>query len=352
MKTNPLLALIVAGWGIVLPQASHSQTSNLSVRDLTQLVTSERLRTYALARGLASGGPDLGTALDLKHLLQRQGFYMDDVGWQRIAAQHDLYPQLSYVPNMNGGSYQETLEFQGLTFRLRDDLVAEGGMAAGATYDGLLRYSWDSGRFIQLQAQVGGLYAPGPDLSSTRGRIAVCSRNHLVDWHFLDLCFNHFEDHRELQDFIRDEASIGFSTLFERGQTRHQLGATVSRTQIADITRDHLEVELDSVWLRTATRISLEAGAPQGDEEGAALSASAEIRWPLKENVLGLGAAVSQSPETQFLGQSRRDHSISLTGLIATRGNLVLSVSYTQTKSTLGFFENDQFSFGVSYSFQ
>ena len=134
MRIKRRFAALLLGVLALAPQTAGAQATNPSLRDLTQLVTSERLRTYALARGLAAGGPDLGTALDLKQLLRRQGFYMDETGWQRLAADQALYPQLSYVPNMNGGSPQESLEFRGLTFDLRDDLVARGGLAVGADW--------------------------------------------------------------------------------------------------------------------------------------------------------------------------------------------------------------------------
>ncbi|AWI85990.1 hypothetical protein CEW88_19705 (plasmid) [Alloyangia pacifica] len=303
-----------------------------------------------MARGLAAGGPDLGTALDLKQLLRRQGFYMDEAGWQRLAADQALYPQLSYVPNMNGGSPQESLEFRGLTFDLRDDLVARGGLAVGATYDGLLRYGWDSGRYLQLQAQLGGLYAPGPDLDRTRARLALCSRNHLTDWQFVDLCLSHYEDHRDLQDITRDEATVSVSTLFERSASRHEVGLSLSRRSDEDRLRSLAEVGLESVWAGSATRLSFEYGAPTGDETGALLTAAGEIRWPAAGQVVGLGLSLSRSPKTLFLGEDRRDDSLGVTGLLAIDGRLVLTAAYGRTWSTVNFFEDEVISFGVSYS--
>ena len=351
MRIKRRFAALLLGVLTLGPQAAGAQTTNPSLRDLTQLVTSERLRTYALARGLAAGGPDLGTALDLKQLLRRQGFYMDETGWQRLAADQAFYPQLSYVPNMNGGSPQERLEFRGVTFDLRDDLVARGGLAVGATYDGLLRYGWDSGRYLQLQAQLGGLYAPGPDLGRTRARLALCSRNHLTDWHFVDLCLNHYEDHRDLQDVTRDEATVSVSTLFERSASRHEVGLSLSRRSDEDRLRSLAEVGLESVWASSATRLSFEYGAPTGDETGALLTAAGEIRWPAAGQVVGLGLSLSRSPKTLFLGEDRRDDSLGVTGLLAIDGRLVLTAAYSRTWSTVNFFEDEVISFGVSYSF-
>ncbi|NVK59502.1 MAG: hypothetical protein HWE37_05470 [Rhodobacteraceae bacterium] len=350
MATRRRLAALLSCLLAIAPQVVAAQATDLSLRDLTQLVTSERLRTYALARGLVSGGPDLGTALDLKQLLRRQGFYLEDTGWQRLVAEQALYPQISYVPNMNGGSPNERLEFGGLTFRLRDDLVARGGFAVGATYDGVLRYGWDSGRYVQLQAQLGGLYAPEPDLGTTRARLALCSRNHVTEWQFLDLCLTHYEDRRELQDVTRDEARLGVSTLFESGANRHELGLSLTRQRIDERYRSLAEIGLESVWAGSATRLSLEYGTPTGDETGALLTAAGEIRWPVAGQVVGLGLSLSHSPETMFLGDARRDRSLGVTGLLAIDGNLVLTAAYSRTWSTVSFFEDELVSFGVSYS--
>ena len=245
MRTSRLGAILLAALLACASGVALAQTTEPGPRDLRQLVVSERLRTFALARGLATGGLDLGTALNLKQLLRRQGFYIDQPGWQRIATEQALYPQLSYVPNLNGGATQARLEFQDLTFYLRDDLLARGGMTVGASYDGLVRYGWDAGRYAEFRGQLGGLHAPGPDLTATRGMLSVCSRNHMSGWRFLDLCVSHSEDHRNLQDTVRDAAEVSFSKLFERGQTRHELNLSLSRRQIEDNYRSLANIGLD-----------------------------------------------------------------------------------------------------------
>jgi hypothetical protein len=351
MRTRRLRAALLAALCLVAPGSLRAQAAEPGLRDLTQLVVSERLRTFALARGLAAGGPELGTALDLKQLLQRQGFYIDRPGWQRIAAEQALYPQLSYVPNLNGGATQERLEFQGLTFYLREDLLARGGLAAGASYDGLVRWGWDAGRHVEVRGQIGGLHAPGPDLTAITGTLAVCSRNHLSGWRFADLCVSHSQDHRALQDVVRDEAVATFGTLFERGLTRHALDLSLAHRQTGETDRNLATLGLDSGWQRSATRLSLELGAPAGAESGPAVAAAGEIRWRLADRVLGVGLSLSRSPDTMFLGEPRRDHGLGLTGLVAVTDDLVLTASYLRNRSTIDFFDDRQISVGFSYRF-
>ena len=351
MRSSRLGALLLAALLTVAPGVTRAQTTEPGPRDLRQLVVSERLRTFALARGLATGGPDLGTALTLKQLLQRQGFYIDQSGWQPIAAEQALYPHLSYVPNLNGGATQERLEFQDLSFYLRDDLLARGGMAAGASYDGLVRYGWDAGRYAEFRGQLGGLYAPGPDLTATRGTISACSRNHLSGWRFLDLCVSHSEDHRDLQDTDRDAVVFGFGTLFERGRTRHELNLSLTRRRTGNSYRSLAEIGLDSVWRQSATRLSLELGAQTGAESDPAITAAGEIRWRLADRVVGLGLSLSRSPETTFLGETRRDHGVGLTGLVTVSDKLVLTAAYLRNRSSVGFFDDQQISVGATYRF-
>ena len=351
MRTSRLGALLLAALLTVAPGVTRAQTTEPGPRDLRQLVVSERLRTFALARGLATGGPDLGTALNLKQLLQRQGFYIDQSGWQPIATEQALYPHLSYVPNLNGGATQERLEFQDLSFYLRDDLLARGGMAAGASYDGLVRYGWDAGRYAEFRGQLGGLHAPGPDLTATRGMISVCSRNHLSGWRFLDLCVSHSEDHRDLQDTDRDAVEFGFGTLFERGRTRHELNLSLSRRQ----TGNTIAASPRSGWtrsgggLRPACRWSWVRQT--GRRERPAITAAGEIRWRLADRVVGLGLSLSRSPETTFLGETRRDHGVGLSGLVTVTDNLMLTAAYLRNRSSVGFFDDQQISVGATYRF-
>ncbi|MBT9385018.1 hypothetical protein KM176_14195 [Pseudooceanicola sp. CBS1P-1] len=346
---GPARAQEDAGWGSG-PATGRTESSE-QLRETAQLVVSERLRTYALAHGLASGGPDLGTALDLKTLLERQGFYLEGKGFHRIDAAQALYPTLSYVPNFNGGAPQDKLTLAGLTFTLREDLRARDAWAAGLGYDGLVRFGWSEGRYIEMRGQVAGMRALSEDMTQRRGRVSVCSRNHVAGWTFVDGCLVHAENHRVLSDVTQDLVELSASHLFERGQTRHELGAALLRAWQEDRRRDMVELTLDSVWRRDATRLTFDVTTPAEDEDGLALGLSGDIRWRIAGRVAGVGLSVSRSARTWFLGQERIDRGIGVSGLLQISRDLSMTVALSRIDSSVDFFDDRQLAVNFSYQF-
>ncbi len=328
------------------PEAATASPDQL--RDTAQLVVSERLRTFALARGLAQGNAGIGTARDLRALLQAQGYYMEGTGLQLLEFEQGVYPNLAYVPNMNGGLENDTLILQGLVFRLRSDLVARGGAAFGLSYDGRVRVGPSQGHYVEAEAQLGVLHAPEPNLTRTVGQISVCSRNELVNWNFLDLCYNHVEVRRDLSDQTQDDLEMRYSHLFEIGESRHEVGFAVGRSKYKDLYQTHGTVSFDSVGRRIATRLSLDLSEPLQDSTGNDLSVRGEVRWLAAGHVVGLGLEASQSAQSTFFGERRQDYGLGVTALYQIKDNLVLSVGVSQTDSTVDFFDSNSVQFNIS----
>ncbi|RII38098.1 hypothetical protein DL237_14285 [Pseudooceanicola sediminis] len=324
-------------------------SSSERLRDTAQLVVSERLRTYALARGLARGEGAIGTARDLKALLAAQGYYMEGAGFTLLEAEQGVYPALAYVPNMNGGSENDQLVIQGYVFRLREDLVARGGAAFGLSYDGRVRLGWAQGHYLEARAELGVLYAPEPDLTRTVGQISLCARNQLVNWNFLDLCYSHIEVRRDLADQAQDDVELAFSHLFEVGRNRHEVGFALGHSTYGDLDQTHATISLDSVGGRVATRLSLDLAEPLiYGATGTDLALRAEVRWLAAGHVVGLGLQASQSARSTFFGERRQDQGLGVTALYQIKDNLVLSVGVSQVKSSVDFFDQHAIQFNIS----
>ncbi len=241
MSIRPVrVALSILALIFTTAPGQAQQTQN-DLRDSAQLIGSERLRTFTLARGLDPEAGGIGVAQDLKALLVAQGFYLDQGTGAVLQRRQSLYPLLAYVPNLNGGLENRNLELAGLTFKLNQEQVAQGGLALGGGYDGALRLGWSEGRYVEARYQVEALYAPDPDLTQTEDRLSVCARNHLDGWTFADLCLRQTRIWQDLSERTRQEAELSFAHLFEAGQRTHEITLSGGRGIESD-TSGHLLV--------------------------------------------------------------------------------------------------------------
>ncbi|MWB78758.1 hypothetical protein GLS40_12025 [Pseudooceanicola sp. 216_PA32_1] len=319
------------------------------LQDKAQLVASERLRAYTLARGLTHGQGAFGAVRELKSLLQRQGHYLEPGHPALIYRDQALYPQIAHVPNMNGGFENRELELGGLLFRLRDDYAARGGVALGLTYAGQARLGWSPGRYVEARLQLGALHAPGPDLTRTDARVEICARNHIAGWTFADLCASQDRLWQELGEGRRNGLELGLHHLFETPGRFHEFSAYFGRTGEDFPDRSHIAFGLDTAWSRTATRISLRVQEPGPRQFGSDLTLAGDIRWLAGRRVVGLGLQASQSPESGFFGVRRQDIGFGVTGLVELRDNVVLTAGYAHIESTIDFFDSQSLQVNISF---
>lgn len=350
MATDRLRAWLCVVCLAVLAGPVAAQQGSDDLRDRVQLVASERLRTFALARGLGAGSDGIGVARDLRALLTRQGFYLDRPGLDLILADQRFSPRLAHVPNLNGGAENRTLDLGGgFVLELREDRLARSGVALGLGYDAQARVAWMPGRFVEGRAQAGVLHAPAPDLTQTSLHLSVCSRNHLSGWSFADLCLRETRVERALQDSTLREVELGFANLFETPGRTHELTLSAGRGFGDGPARSFVTLGLDSAGLRLATRLGLRLGAPVGTETGPTTELRGELRWRVQDRVAGLGLSVFRSSSSLFLGQVRRDTGVSLNGLYEMRPNTNLTVALTRRESTVDFFDSSSVQVGLTF---
>ncbi|WP_102107419.1 hypothetical protein [Oceaniglobus roseus] len=327
----------------------RAQQTPDDLRSSMQLVVSERLRTFSLARGLSPEPEKIGIAQDLKALLLRQGFYLDRSGPEVLLRRHAVYPLLTWDPNMNGGAENRTLNLGGLIFQVNEDRLARGGLAAGIGYEGQVRLGWSQGRYVELRAQAEASHAPRSELTRTEGRLTLCSRNHVTGWSFADLCLRQTRIDRDITDRFRREAELSVSQLFQTGGTAHEVTLGFGRALGADVSGSFVSVGLDSAGDGMASRLKLTLSEPPQGTSGMDAAFSAEARWNMAGHVAGLGLSVARSAPSPFLGLVRRDLALGLNALYEIRENVLLNVSFSTNRSTVDFFDSSGVQVQISF---
>ncbi|MXU66695.1 hypothetical protein [Oceanomicrobium pacificus] len=304
---------------------------------------SERLQTFYLAEKLRLGAEDPVTRARLVQLLRQQGFTQE---WKAegkpfaLSTSGFLFPVLEYDPNINGGFANDSFSLGGFTFTLDPELVGRAGFVAGAGAAGYLRALYGRGRFLDgtLRASIGA--APAEDGLQVR-RIGgeLCSRNHVDDWKFVDLCGRYERADRDLTEFEEVQGDLSGTHLFAVGDQRHEARLTLRRVAGDAFGQTQAGGTLTSLWApRFATTIFGGVGAAVPGHMAMSREARVAATTVLYDRPVQLSVGYQRANGGTFFGQAREEDIWSTSISVPINDDLAVSVGYQQTRSTVDLF--------------
>ena len=109
-----------------------------------------------------------------------------------------FFPKISYSTNLNGGNPDKDLILGDYTFIGDKNLIAKQGILVGAGVAANMRYIYGEGRFLLFNLHSSYDYSFDHQLGVNTFLVNLCSKNHLRNWSFIDICLNNENIKRKL----------------------------------------------------------------------------------------------------------------------------------------------------------
>ncbi|WP_323038609.1 hypothetical protein [Gemmobacter sp.] len=315
---------------------------------MAALAPSEQLRLRAFGQVLAAGRAGPADTARLRAEMVRQGHYAS--GLAVVARDLWAAPLLAWDQNINGGVLQDRFWLNGLMFQANPAYVAKAGLVTGAMTGGSLRLAWAEGRIIELRGQTELGWSPRHDLARGDAALAVCSKNHVAGWTFLDICARGQRSWRDLANRSAWQASVGMAQVVAGADSLHEIGLTHIRTGGPDrSTQDQLALSVQSVWNRATTDLSATLGRRVPGEIALDWRVDASLGWFGAGRGWVLGLWHQQAQGGAFLGVPRKDSGSGITLTTRLRQGVDLRLGYAANRSTAAFANYSQITLDLRF---
>ena len=346
MRCCPKNVLALLCWGLL---AGTVQADTLDRARSAGLSGSERLRMFAYGKLLEKGNAPRAVIVQMKQTMVSQGFYYDPGGSRLIAAEAWVTPILSYDGNINGGVLQDSFTFNGFVFQADPAFHAKAGPVLGLSAGAAVRLAWANGRYVEGRALGEAVWSPDYRIGRSNAELALCSRNQVIGWTFLDLCHSGMAVKRELGTSVSQQTALALTRLYQSDSAYHELTAQFSQTQYEAWHQPSVTLSWDAVWDGAATRLSLTKAARVHGETALNNRITAAIKWPWGRRAMGLGLWYQRSDGGSFLGTQRKDEAAGISVSYEPHPGLTAQIAYMANQSSVSFFDYTQTSVNLRF---
>lgn len=301
---------------------------------LAEAAAPERLRLRVHAAALSNGTLPAWGVARMRRDMERQGYYHEGGPPKLVASNVVLAPTLAWDGNINGGVMRDRFVAGGLVFEAAPEVRAVGGAVAGVQAFARTRVALDTGRLVELSGGVELGYAPVAHLGRADAQIAVCARNHLVGWSFLDICRSEAFYWRDLVKGEATQVSVEATQVLVASASAHQLGLRILRVKGGAEGQDRVALSADSVWTRLTTRAELMLGEDVPGSTSLRYRVEGGVSWLMLDRVFSLDLSRQVLDGGAFLGVPRRDEVHGLTLAADLRPGAELSLGLVDSRST------------------
>lgn len=317
---------------------------------MASIAPSERLQTIVLGRAIRKGIVPFTLTPILRKNMERQAYYYSGNFPEVVSTTLRVSPILTYDGNINGGLSQDQIDIAGYTFNLDPSYKKKSGFVAGASAGGETRIAWSEGRYISLAGQVQSIWSPRYDIGRSDAAFALCSKNNVTGWTFLDICQMAGQSWRDLGNLHYEETSLQLSRILEFHESLHEGGIRLSHYQSDDWEQNRLGISLKSVWNNFTDEISATYGE--------AVEGETVPRYILTGGVSWLGAnnrprqaeiRFQRAAGGMFLGEPRVEYTTSFGISTELSKQLTFNLDYSRVNSTASYANLDQVSFGLQF---
>jgi hypothetical protein len=165
--------------------------TRVEAADCAQEFASERLQLRCLTTLLQEGRLRSDYVLRADSILALQGY---ERRFGLVSAPSDpivgfsLFPILQYSSDVNGGNLPGELALGNFVFLPDPELERKSGLIVGAGVGSEIRFLLGEGRYVDIDLTATYGYSPEHSLDVSSFIGGICSKNHLVNWWYLDFC--------------------------------------------------------------------------------------------------------------------------------------------------------------------
>lgn len=316
--------------------------------------SNERLLTRCLIEEARAGVLPVGAAGLLDSRLKTSG-YDRGIGLpgsiDRATFAFSLSPRVSYSSNVNGGNPDKPLALGSLVFKGDPELRKRGGFLGGAEATGGGRFLYGEGRYYDYSASASYEYSPLNDVTVRRLAGALCSRNHIKNWWYVDACGRVSDIEKEFSGDTEAVASVDVVKIFASPAGQHQVSFDFRQVYTPDYEQDQASIAFETVQKR-GFFISLAAGFGEPVENELAVRSFASVTLVASAG----GRPVSFSAQHSFadggllFGFEREDETWALALSYAVTDRIGVGASYLFTDSSIDYFDRSEPSLTLQFS--
>lgn len=310
---------------------------------------SERLRMFAFGKLLETGSAPRAAVVQMKQNLTGQGFYYGPGTKRVIATEKWVGPVLRYDGNINGGVLQDSFTLNGFVFDAAPDFKAKAGGVAGLSGGAVARVAWANGRYAEARISAEGVWSPEHRIGRSNAELALCSRNHLRGWTFVDLCHSISGSSRALASSLSQDSTLSITQLFQMGNAYHELTAELAQAQYDIGDQASVKLTWGAVWNKAATKLSLTRYAPVPGETALQNRVAADVQWRVNGRSVGVGVWHQRADGGAFLGQPRSDTASGISVTYQLRPGTTAQIGYMVNHSSVDFFDHAQASVNLRF---
>lgn len=346
------LSLCAALLGTLLCPVVSGDAAKADVVDrarIAGIAGTDRLRMFTYGKFLETGVAPRAVVGRMKKLMVGQGFYYAPGERHVIAAEAWAAPVLNYDSNINGGVLKDSFTFNGFVFDADPTYRAKAGVVMGVAAGGLSRVAWASGRYVEMQLRAESVWSPEYNIGRSTAALSLCSRNHVKDWTFLDLCHSATGSDRALGSSTSQETALSATQLFETGAGYHEVTAEVAQLQDAAGSQPAATLSWGAIWDRVATKLSVTKAAPKAGETALNSRIAADAQWLMGGHAVGVGLWHQRFSGGAFLGTARSDAATGINLSYQPRPGMTVQLGYMENHSNIDFFDVSQSSLQVRF---
>lgn len=321
--------------------------------DLTRnafLSGSERLRLRAFGTALEAGRLGPAETLFMRRELLAQGYGVEPGQLSLTARRLSFAPVLGWDGNINGGVLQDRLTIGGLVLEADPAFRAKAGLVFGGAGGAMARFAWGPGRVVELTAGGELAWSPRHEIGRADAALSLCSRNHLQDWVFLDLCALGTRSWRELDTSNAHRLSAELSKVFAAGGSVQQAGLRYEAVSTSGGMQDRLRLSLERIGRAGVSDIALTLGAKVDETTVLRQRIEAGYSWARAGRDWRIDLWHQRAEGGAFLGQPREDRSHGFGLSASLRPGVTLRLGVMSSRSTAAIADYDQITFDIRFS--
>lgn len=311
---------------------------------------SERLRLRALGSALEAGRLGARETAFMRRDLLAQGYGVTPGRPEITLKRLSFAPIFGWDGNINGGVLQDRLSIGGIVLEADPAFRAKAGLVFGGSVGATVRLAWNEGRVIELSAGTELAWSPRHEIGRADAMISLCSRNHLRDWTFLDLCALGTRSWRDLDTGNAHRLSLGLSKVFAAAGGVQEAGLRYDSVSTTGGMQDRVHLSLERIGTAGVTDLGLTLGMPVDGATVLRQRLDVGFSWIALDRDWRADLWYQRADGGVFLGVAREDRSQGLGLSVAIRPGVTARLGLMSSRSTAAIADYEQISLDIRFS--
>ena len=264
-----------------------------------------------------------------------------------------FFPFINYSSNLNGGNPKGALQLGNATYTGNSLLEKRSGLLAGLGTNASLRSYTGYGKYIDTQGSLAISKSLESDDHILFTLVNACSKNHLKNWWFIDVCAHTQNEKKEISTFEDQTVNLSLAKIFDDDVgSFHLIRGGISRNSENNIDQNQQFFTLQSIWPNGySTSIKLTLGEDVPNQLALKNKIDAGVRLSqFKIDNLSLNLSYEIKDGGVLLGFPRDDKQSAISLAFSLNENIGISVGYSNVDSSIDYY--DQSSPFISVNFK